>query len=84
MIVVLSFCLSLVLLNPPSVHDLRHEDSSFPNVQDRPIVESLDGYYELIDTGKTTITVDGQEHVIFWQDISLEDRQRLQLQLRTP
>lgn len=84
MIVVLSFSLTMVLLNPPSIHDLRRVDSSFHNVLDRPIIESLDKYYELIGTGKTTIMVDGKEHVIFLQDFTYDERERLQKQLRTP
>lgn len=59
-------------------------DSSFRTVNDRPVVESLSRYYELVHKGKTTVTVDGVDYTIFWQDFSTEEKQKLGLMLRVP
>ena len=69
--------------NRPSVKNLRL-DSSFHSVHDRPVVETLPRYYELVQKGKCTITMGGSEYTIFWQDFSAEERHELSSMLRVP
>ena len=77
-------CIMLVTSFLVSAKPPHRTDSSFLVANDRPIVESLDRYYELVQKGKTTITVDGQEYDIFWDDFSMEEKKTLQLRLRIP
>ena len=77
-------CVFVIAIASPPVKSTASQTSSFHSVDDRPIVETLDQYYELVQTGRTAITIDGRSYWIFWGDFSPEEKQKLQLRLRTP
>ena len=83
-IVAVFFSSALLSSRLPWFQIMHNNTCQFRNVQDRPLVETLDKYYELLYTGETTITIDGYSYVIFLEDLTYKDRRNLQSQLRTP
>lgn len=75
----------LVSSQPPAKGEpSSRNDSSFLKVEDSPLLTSLDSYNELMRTGQSVIMIGDETHTIHIRDLTSEDRQRLQLQLKTP
>ena len=82
-VVIWLLCMAIVTCAPSTVKR-PSKDDSFPTVNDRPVVDSFDQYHDLVQKGRTTITVDGRSYDVFWGDFSSEEKQNLQLRLRIP